>query len=384
MIRSEDELLSILHAGKCALFGAGDYARSVLAYAINNGVDIDRLFVTDVKNNTCTIWGATVLHIKEYKDRLDDTSLIVCVNESLHNEIAQVLKEMSIKNVYYVSNNLVRCVKQKYSNPIFSKRKEMQLLILNILDHCNLRCAGCDHFACIASEYTVPFSTLENDVRRMKKIMGNTPIREISIMGGETLLHPDLPQIMEMVRSNFPDSMLRVTTNGLLLLNQKDSFWDSCRRNKATVIVTRYPINLNFAAIKEKVKQEKVDFLFFEGTDEDVEKGFSKHIINLNGTENREERFGNCGIANYGNFLMEGKLYGCPFSCQAYRIFNQKYHEKLVISENDFIDIYKAQNADELLEFAATPKNFCKYCGGLVGGGDWRRSKQERCEWVNE
>lgn len=384
LLLMEDELLNLLKNQKCVLFGAGEYAKNILAYSINNGVDIDRLLVTNVKDNTSTIWGATVLHINEYLHKLSDTTMIVCVKELSQDEIKNILEHIDIGEVVYISDQLYRDVKGKFKNPVLKKRNEMQLLILNILDHCNLKCVGCDHFACIADEYLVPYQILEKEIKRMNELMGNEGIREISIMGGETLLHPDLPKIIQMVRLYFPKAMIRVTTNGLFLLKQKDEFWNSCRNNQATIIVTRYPINLDFATIKEKVVKEGVDFQFFEGTSDDVEKCFSKHIIELDGQEDFKERFSTCGIANYGNFLMDGKIYGCPFACQAIRIFNKKYNENLVLSDDDYLNIYDAKSADEILEFAATPKKFCRFCGGLVGGVEWKRSKMEKSEWVNE
>lgn len=80
---------------------------------------------------------------------------------------------------------------------------------------------------------------------------------------------------------------------------------------------------------------------------------------------------------------MEGKLYGCPFSCQSYRIFNQKFHQNLRITEKDYLDIYHVDTMEEIFEFASRPKYYCRYCKGLSQLNDWERSKGEISEWVD-
>ena len=382
LLYNKEELNRILAEDECVIFGGGGAGKAVLAYAISQYKTIDRILVSDISKNPCTVWGATVVDVKYYKDKLEKTSLIVCVREELHDEIADLIAGIEVKQVVFISDKLYTELRSKMENPIFIQRPIMQLLILNILDHCNLRCKGCDHFANVADEYSVPLNVLQRDIERMRELLGKDGIREISVMGGETLLHPELPEIIEMVRMNFPNVMIRVTTNGLLLLNQNDRFWSVCRENSATIVLTRYPINLKFEKIKEKAKLEKVSFVYFEGTDDEVEKNFSKHIIDLNGRSKPEEVFGKCGIANYGNFLMEGKLYGCPFAAQSYRIFNKKFDTDLQMCEEDYLDIYNIRNKQEVLEFAAKPKPYCKYCGGLKDGITWGISKKEISEWV--
>ena len=95
------------------------------------------------------------------------------------------------------------------------------------------------------------------------------------------------------------------------------------------------------------------------------------------------ESFVNCHISNYGNFLMEGKFYGCPFSCQSYRIFNKKFNKNLRLTEKDYIDIYKTDDMKEFFTFAARPRFYCRYCSGLTEEFEWARTKKEITEWVN-
>lgn len=264
----------------------------------------------------------------------------------------------------------------------FVPRPCLEYLVINILDHCNLKCKGCDHFACVADPYLVPYETLHNDIERMAEIMHGDNIMKIAVMGGEPLLHPDLLEILKDVRGKFPNAIIRLTTNGLLLLQQTDEFWAVCRDYNITIVNTKYPIRIDYKKIKDKTTSENVEFQFFEGTGDDTVKTSSKKIITLDGTNDPVKSFAKCYISNYGNFLMEGKLYGCPFSCQSYRIFNKKFGQNLKMTERDYLDIYKIKDMQEIFDFAARPRPYCRYCGDLDRWHEWERSRQDISEWV--
>ncbi|MCR5719038.1 MAG: hypothetical protein K6F84_00595, partial [Lachnospiraceae bacterium] len=179
-----------------------------------------------------------------------------------------------------------------------------------------------------------------------------------------------------------PHTVIRLTTNGILLLNQDDEFWRVCRDNNVTIVNTKYPLKLDFEKMKEKACSEGVKFEFFEGTGDDIVRKSFKKIINLRGDSNPAESFATCHISNYGNFLLDGKFYGCPFSAQSYRIFNNKFGKDLRLTEDDYIDIYKARSKEEFMEFAARPKYYCRYCKGLSPEFPWARSKGDISEWI--
>jgi hypothetical protein len=61
-------------------------------------------------------------------------------------------------------------------------------------------------------------------------------------------------------------------------------------------------------------------------------------------------------------------------------------HEIFTISENDYIDIYRARNMDEILDFLAKPVPFCRYCdfSNISFGRKWTVSKRKLSEWILE
>lgn len=383
---------------KHAIYCAGKVAREIIGYATKNGVFAEVVLVTNKQGNPSNICGIPVCEVSKFENQLQDYLVVVCAMENIHEEIQNELNKYKCKEVIYCSNELFAKVEKCKNNKdmdIINRLSEIQnfhrfipkpcleYLVVNILDHCNLRCKGCDHFACIADEYFVSPQIIHNDLDRLAEIFHGDYIMKIAIMGGEPLLHPNLLDIIKDVRSHFPHTMIRLTTNGLLLLKQSQEFWKVCRENSVTIVNTKYPINLDFEKMKEKATIEKVDFRYFEGTGDNVVKTSFKKVVDLEGQNNPVKSFAKCHISNYGNFLMEGKLYGCPFSCQSYRIFNHKFNQNLHMTEMDYLDIYKVKDMKEIFEFAARPKYYCRYCNGKVNGFKWERSKGTIDEWVD-
>ena len=329
-----------------------------------------------------------------------DMSVIIADRGNQQEEAKQKLMKYGFKNVEQMDDNFALYLMKKLKNKKLSNDNEfllnkvrdqllrfvprpcMEYMVLNILDHCNLRCKGCDHFACIADPYFVPYETLHKDLERMSEILHGDNLMQIGVMGGEPLLHPDLLRILKDVRKNFPYTVIRLSTNGLLLLQQGEEFWKTCRDYDVTIVNTKYPIKIDHEKIKGKAQAENVKFQYFRGSGDDNVKTSFKKVITLEGTHNPVKSFAKCHISNFGNFLMEGKLYGCPFSCQSFRIFNKKFNQNLRMTEKDYLDIYKIQDMQEIFDFAAKPRPYCRYCSELKRGYEWDRSSQDISEWV--
>lgn len=406
------ELNELLRGDDLSIFGAGNTAKQIIKYTSNSKKKISTIYV-QLENNPVDILGIPVKKIDNISDdEARTTNLLVCVKNQWYEEVKSLIDNYPFRSVSYLSNELLNDVIYRnadfgipaldainsisnrinsISNRIdfqtdrilrFVSRPCLEYMIVNILDHCNLRCKGCDHFACIADEYFFPPEIIHRDLERMAEIFCGDYIMKIAVMGGEPLLHPNLNEILADVRHFFPHTIIRLTTNGLLLLKQDENFWRTCRENNVTIVNTKYPINLDFDAMQKKALTEGVKFQFFEGTGEDRARYSFKKIINMSGDSNPVDSFSRCHISNYGNILLDGKFYGCPFSVQSYRIFNKKFGQNLRMTEDDYLDIYKVNNKEEFFKFAARPKFYCRYCKGISSEFPWSRSKQEMSEWV--
>jgi hypothetical protein len=81
--------------------------------------------------------------------------------------------------------------------------------------------------------------------------------------------------------------------------------------------------------------------------------------------------------------LYKGKLYACPKIAYIQQ-FNSYFNQNLEVTQEDWIDIYKAESTNEIVDFLFKPKPFCRYCNmkGNVYNVKWKLSKREIAEWV--
>ena len=64
-------------------------------------------------------------------------------------------------------------------------------LDIHVVDHCNLRCAGCLHFAPLATEHFIDLAAYDRDLEMLAAVEGIEGYFDcICLMGGEPLLHP--------------------------------------------------------------------------------------------------------------------------------------------------------------------------------------------------
>ena len=281
IISSQKELDNILNRLHVSFFGAGYASRILLKYVFSNGFYVDKIYVSNVNENPSRIFNVVVHSVDELVESEGKmTSLIIALTEKNQDETVDKLKDKGFKEIFCVTDELLRQVERlnndklggsehlQYSKAKCEMNEEDRLLkfvqkpcleymIVNILDHCNLRCKGCDHFACIADEKFYKRDNIYRDLSRMAEIFHGDYIMKIAVMGGEPLLHPELKQILKDVRSLFPYTTIRLTTNGLLLLQQDEEFWKVCRDNDVTIVNTKYPINLKYDEMQRKADQER-------------------------------------------------------------------------------------------------------------------------------
>lgn len=407
-IVNTETLKQVCKYSEISLFGAGDVARCVIKYLANNNIRVKHIFVSNLNDNPPELFGVKVKKISDLSaETQQDQVLLICTTKFWSKEIEEIISKYTFKDTWWITENLTSNI--RYQNADFDvdtinslwwntrliqsetdrllrfmPKPCLEYIIFNILDHCNLRCKGCDHFACIADEKFYSYENVASDIRRVAEIFNGDYVMKIAIMGGEPLLHPELLDILKEVRTNFPFSIIRLSTNGILLLKQREDFWRVCRENDITIVNTKYPINLDYEAMKKKACSENVRFQFFEGSGEDIVKHSFKKIININGDSNPTDSFSRCHISNYGNFVLEGKFYGCPFSAQSSRIFNKRFNQNLRMTEDDYLDIYKVNDKNEYFNFAARPRFYCRYCKGLSPMFPWSRSEGKITEWIEE
>jgi hypothetical protein len=114
-----------------------------------------------------------------------------------------------------------------------------------------------------------------------------------------------------------------------------------------------------------------------------LEKTMYRLPYDLEGKQNVKKSFGLCFSAIECITLKDGKLSTCKEPAQIH-LFNDYFGKDLKISEDDFIDIYKANNIDEIIDFLRKPIPFCRYCNWTDSQTrlEWHVSKREISEWT--
>jgi uncharacterized radical SAM superfamily Fe-S cluster-containing enzyme len=82
--------------------------------------------------------------------------------------------------------------------------------------HCNLNCVCCSSFSSVAEESFYDFADFEPDMKRLAELTGGR-LGFVAFSGGEPLLHPGLLSFFDVTRTYFPQAIILIQTNGVLL-----------------------------------------------------------------------------------------------------------------------------------------------------------------------
>jgi MoaA/NifB/PqqE/SkfB family radical SAM enzyme len=175
-----------------------------------------------------------------------------------------------------------------------------------------LNCKYCDHFSPLARKEFLDIQSFTHDMSRLSNL-SNGLVGRIGLMGGEPLLHPELLRFLPVVREYFPQTIIQIVTNGILLLKQSDIFWRTCARYKIEIVLTKYPLALDFDKIEQYAEQYNVSFKYFEDN-KNIQKKSYFIPLNLRGNSNPRINFLKCFHANNCIFLKNGKLFPCPIA----------------------------------------------------------------------
>jgi len=251
---------------------------------------------------------------------------------------------------------------------------------VHVTEHCNLNCKGCNHFSSIAEEGFLEPAQFEKDLARLAELSKN--YFSIKILGGEPLLHPQITDFFDIARKHFPSTVVQLTTNGILLLKQPESFWLSCKKNKITVSVSQYPVKLDKKGIKALAKAHDVK-LIFNGTT--AEERMCKIPLDISGSQNMKKSHRKCPIS-WGCCvtLRDGRLYTCCIVAHI-KFFNDYFKQNLEVCADDYVDIYKVSGKGEIIDFLEKPFPFCRYCATSKTSfaQRWGHSQKNINEWID-
>lgn len=257
---------------------------------------------------------------------------------------------------------------------------EIKSIDIELTGRCNLNCKGCNHFSPIAEDGEISIVELQSDLIQLKKVL-DKKIKSINLLGGEPLLNEDVVTIMELSRNIFPDTQILILTNGILLKNIDESFWNAAHKNNIKIEITKYPIKFDYDLVKKEGESRGVNVHFF-GRSGFVQKTLFTLPIDLDGRQDEEESFRKCYMARSCVTLRKGRLYPCSYAAYMYR-FNNYFGRNVPVTDKDSVSIYTSTK-EEILHVLGNPIPLCKYCdlNKRTYGNKWEHSSLKEEEWT--
>jgi organic radical activating enzyme len=284
-----------------------------------------------------------------------------------------------IKNNAFLWRHYSRWYWLKRTPKITQKPKKYLRFDVHLAEHCNLKCLGCEHYSPLAEEEYLDIDDFSKDCKRLSKLT-NGIVSEICLLGGEPLLNPNVAAYTDIARSYFPKASIKIVTNGILLPKQPLLFWQKCHANNIEVNVSIYPIKIDIEKITSLAEANNVlvTYCNIEYLD------WVCRPMDLQGKQNITKVTKMCYQLNQCIQLVNGKLFTCARIAYI-RHFNKFFNQNLIVTNDDYIDIYKADSIEEILSFLNKPVPFCKYCNlkKTIIDMKWAPSKKNITEWTN-
>lgn len=249
---------------------------------------------------------------------------------------------------------------------IFRKQRapiEVESLETPLTEHCNLKCAACDHASPHLAEKALVVDSLAKDLSVLSRVM---KAKEYRLVGGEPLLHPDLNAIINIVRDSGIAQEICLITNGLLLHRVEDAIWESIDK----LWVSDYPgVRLTWSVEKIEAKCRKHGVVFEPHPVVQFRKVLLNHINDDGGLI--QNIYNACKPAHVWKCytLADGRFFKCAKPVlirQRLAAAGNTYEEILP----DGVDLHKGKRLRRRLEeylSSTTPLGTCYYCLGSSG-----------------
>ena len=92
-------------------------------------------------------------------------------------------------------------------------------LEIHVAHSCNLTCESCSHYSNQGHKGLLDLDEAERWIRLW---VGRVTPRTFSLVGGEPTIHPQLPKFVELAKRHWPQTHLRLVTNGFFLHRHPD------------------------------------------------------------------------------------------------------------------------------------------------------------------
>ena len=332
---------------KVVIFGCGGVGSEVYKHL---KCEVNNVFISICDNHKKgeEYFGIEVISPEDACARYPD-ALFIIGSELYCDEMISQLRDIGIDDDNILSDLTLTL---KYLRT--TARQYLQKVDYHITEHCNLKCASCNHFSNIAEEHFADINEFRSTFGRFAEIMGDK-LEGLILLGGEPLLHPMINQFLVSARNLMPKGYITLYTNGMLLKQMPQGFWNACRHSDIVLSISVYPIRLDIAEISQIAGRQGVRLSFL------VRESWFKDALDLEGKQDVLSSFSRCGQANGCSQLKNGRLFPCSVAA-GIEHFNKAFSESLSPCEKDSLDVFSDISPQKVLEFLASPIPFCRFC----------------------
>ncbi|PTB97391.1 hypothetical protein C9994_03120 [Marivirga lumbricoides] len=272
--------------------------------------------------------------------------------------------------------------KEKYTlNDVGKIRTES--FELHIAEHCNLRCRDCCNISPLNPQKFMSVAEIEEICKFLKDTIQPDLFK---IAGGEPTLHPEIDEIIRVIKHYEIAPQIRVVSNGLLVHRMSEYFWQEIDQltisNYKSAPVKQRSLDL----IKEKAKQ--YGFVTNVKYVEQFNEIFVKEPFS-DPTE-IQRIYDDCWMRHRCHIIRNGRFYKCTRAAYMddylgiLKIDPQLEHS--TYSEADGLDITAPDFKEKALHYLNNkkPLDSCRYCLGVSGSlrDNVQLSKKEIKEMV--
>ena len=171
------------------------------------------------------------------------------------------------------------------------------------------------------------------------------------LLGGEPFLHPQLIELCKIAREIFPDILLNILTNGIILSdNYPEEKINELKSLNVLTSISQYPAQ-NYKEFPEGKYFTYLNNRFF----------FCQTRVNLQGTEDPTIRPTQCPNRIPCFTLKDYKIFFCQFGAHINN-FCKYFHKQIPLIENkDFIRLTEETTLTDLQSLKDTVHNICRY-----------------------
>jgi len=241
----------------------------------------------------------------------------------------------------------------------------LRSLEADIARHCINSCANCNHFSPIQKRYFIDIDILKRDILTISKIFS---FNKFSLLGGEPLLHPEIDEILEMVKSLNLFRQLGITTNGQLLNQMSEKFWTLFNRLEVDPYRGKLG-NHELDLIRKRCKQNNIELQI-----NDVSVFYKALSDGYQPAEMILDRFKRCGCKECFT-ICEGYLYRCARSMYIPSMFLD------LETITDGIPL-EGMSLDKFYKWINTIPKSCNICSFGEVIEPWH--EVPRNKWINE